>query len=228
MRKFTCSRSVLALTLCLFFLQAVASTYEWTTVKRVIDGDTIELEGGTKVRLIGVDTPETVDPRKPVEYFGKEASDFTKSQLEGNRVRLEYDWQRVDKYGRTLAYVYQEDGTLFNAKIIALGYAHAYTKYPFKQELMDLFRSLERDAREHHRGLWKDDTTQAAALPVLTPILTDSLSTASQKKGTDAQYWINTRSGVRHNSKCKWYGNTREGHYTTDKSEGKACGICGG
>lgn len=232
MRKFLGSRGVLTFALCLIFFQALASTYEWITVKRVIDGDTIELEGGIKVRLIGVDTPETVDPRKPVQYFGKEASAFTKSQLEGKRVRLEYDWQRLDKYGRTLAYVYQEDGTLFNAKLISSGYGHAYTKYPFKQEFMDLFRRLERDARENHRGLWQNDSTEASTLPS-APATTmqgsaDTSSTLSKKENKEVQYWINTRTGVRHNSHCRWYGKTREGRYTTDKGEGRACGICGG
>ncbi len=76
-------------------------------VERVIDGDTLVLEGGERVRLIGVDTPETVHPQKPVEYFGKEASKFTRGMVEGKRVRLEYDegTGRNDRYGRTLAYV---------------------------------------------------------------------------------------------------------------------------
>jgi micrococcal nuclease len=175
-----------------------------------------------------VDTPETVDPRKPVEYFGKEAAEFTRSQLEGKQVRLEYDWQRTDKYGRTLAYVYQEDGSLFNAKIIAVGYAHAYTKYPFKQELMDLFRTFERDARENRRGLWKEDTSETPTMITSPPIESDTQTTVSKKEEAKTKYWINTSSGVRHNSHCRWYGKTREGHFTTDKSEGKACGICGG
>ena len=86
---------------------------------RVVDGDTIVLNNGERVRLIGVDTPETKHPRKPVEYFGKE-------------VRLEYDWQKRDKYGRLLAYVYLMDGTLLNAEIVKQGYGHAFTKFPFK------------------------------------------------------------------------------------------------
>ena len=81
-------------------------------VERVVDGDTIVVRGVGRVRLIGVDTPETVDPRRPVEFFGREASAFTKRLLEGQRVRLEYDWERADRYGRTLAYVYLRDGML--------------------------------------------------------------------------------------------------------------------
>lgn len=202
-----------------------ALAYDWLTVTRVVDGDTIVLEDGQKVRLIGVDTPETVDPRKPVQYFGKEASAFTKSELEGKRVRLEYDWERTDKYGRTLAFVYQEDGSLFNAKLISSGYAHAYTKYPFKQEFMDLFRQLERDARENGRGLWAGDST-AISEASTGPTLNDT-NASPQVVKQQGKYWINTRSGVRHNASCRWFGKTSQGHYT-DELEGRACGMCGG
>jgi micrococcal nuclease len=123
------------------------------TVTRVVDGDTIILNGNERVRLIGVDTPETVHPQKPVEYYGKEASAFTKRLCEGKSVRLEYDWQRKDRYGRTLAYVYLEDGTFLNAEIIKQGYGHAYTRFPFKH--LDEFRGYEREARESGRGLWE-------------------------------------------------------------------------
>jgi len=124
----------------------------WRLCTRVVDGDTIILDGQERVRLIGVDTPETKDPRKPVQYFGKEASEFTKRMVEGKKVRLEYDWQRKDKYGRTLAYVYLEDGTFLNAEIIKQGYGHAYTAFPFKY--LEEFRQYEREARENQRGLW--------------------------------------------------------------------------
>jgi Staphylococcal nuclease homologue len=90
-------------------------------VKRVSDGDTLELSTGEKVHLIDVDTPETKDPRKAVQYFGKEATAFTQRTVAGKRVRLEYDQQRHDKYGRTLAYVYLENGTFVNAEIIRQG-----------------------------------------------------------------------------------------------------------
>ena len=120
---------------------------------RVVDGDTIILNGRERVRLIGVDTPETVDPRRPVQYFGKEASAFTKRMVEGKRVRLEYDQTRKDRYGRTLAYVYLEDGTHLNAEIVKQGYGHAYTRFPFRY--LKEFRRYEREAREAGRGLWK-------------------------------------------------------------------------
>ena len=121
-------------------------------VERVVDGDTIIVRGVGRIRLIGVDTPETVDPRRPVEFFGREASAFTKRMLEGQRVRLEYDWQRTDRYGRTLAYVRLLDGTLINAEIIRQGFGHAYTRFPFRY--LDEFRQYEREARGAGRGLW--------------------------------------------------------------------------
>ena len=93
----------------------------------------------------------------PVEYFGKEASAFTKRLAEGKRIRLEYDQANnhlghKDQYGRTLAYIFLEDGTLLNAEIIRQGYGHAFTRYPFSR--MEEFRRLEREAREQGRGLW--------------------------------------------------------------------------
>jgi micrococcal nuclease len=142
-------------------------------VVRVVDGDTIELDGGEKVRLIGVDTPETVHPNKPVERFGKEASSFTRRTVEGKRVRLEYDPgpSRLDKYGRTLAYVYLLDGRLLNLEIIRQGYGHAYTKYPFTQSRMNEFRAAEQEARAARRGLWAPDeeSRDMAPDPRLTP-----------------------------------------------------------
>ena len=128
---------------------------QWRRVVRVVDGDTLLLDRKERVRLIGVDTPETVDPRRPVERFGKEASAFTKRMAEGEKVRLEYDQDRKDRFGRTLAYVYLEDGTFLNAEIVKQGYGHAYTRFPFKY--LDEFRDYEREAREAQRGLWKPE-----------------------------------------------------------------------
>jgi micrococcal nuclease len=125
---------------------------QWRICIRVIDGDTIMLDGNERVRLIGIDTPETVHPNKPVERFGKEASAFTTKLVRGKRVRMEYDWQRTDKYGRTLGYVYLEDGRFVNAEIIKQGFGFAYVKYPFKY--MEEFRGYEREARDAGRGLW--------------------------------------------------------------------------
>src|SRR5213080_4585388 len=133
---------------------------DFDVVERVVDGDTLLLQSGERVRLIGVDTPETKHPKKPVEYFGKEASAFTRRIVERKRVRLEFDQANAarghkDRYGRTLAYVFLEDGTLLNAEIIKQGYGHAYTQFPFSH--LEEFRQLEREAREQGRGLWQPE-----------------------------------------------------------------------
>lgn len=124
-------------------------------VSRVIDGDTVILDIAGKqerVRLIGVDTPETVHPTKPVEHFGREASAFTKRLLKGQHVTLDFDQQRTDRYGRLLAYVYRaSDGLFVNQEIVRQGYGHAYTAFPFRY--MSQFREAEKEAREAGRGL---------------------------------------------------------------------------
>ena len=122
----------------------------------VIDGDTIIViidRKKEKVRLIGVDTPEKDGPYTKEEPFNKEASDFTKRLVKGKRVRLEYDWQKRDKYGRLLAYVYLEDGTFLNAELIKQGYGTLFRKFPFKYR--DNFIRYEQEARDNKRGLWK-------------------------------------------------------------------------
>ncbi len=138
--------------LILFFLLSTSHA-EIYKVKRVIDGDTLLLFNGERVRLIGVDTPETKHPQKPVEYFGKEAYLFTKQMVDGKEARFEFDRQKRDRYGRLLAYVYLLDGTFLNAEIIKQGYGFAYTRFPFKH--MEEFRRYEREARESRRGLWR-------------------------------------------------------------------------
>lgn len=126
-------------------------------VTRVIDGDTIWIDRrGTleKIRLIGADTPELYDPRKPVQCYGQEASDFTKAIL-GQEVYLETDPSQdsIDKYGRTLAYVWTDTGTLINFELIAGGYAHEYT-YDTPYRYQGAFRAAERTAQDGNVGLW--------------------------------------------------------------------------
>ena len=144
---------ILTIPILILLLAALLNAQDWVVVKRVIDGDTLLLTNGERVRLIGVDTPETKHPQKPVEQFGKEAYLFTQRMVEGKEVRLEFDWQKRDKYGRLLAYVYLIDGTFLNAEIIKQGYGFAYTRFPFKY--LDEFRRYEREARENGKGLWK-------------------------------------------------------------------------
>lgn len=127
-------------------------------VTGVSDGDTITVSRAgfsDIVRLIGVDTPETKDPRKPVQCFGQASANYTKQILLGKDVRLEAEPadDNRDKYGRLLRYVYfAENGTLFNAQLIREGYAFAYTVFPYGK--MDEFRRLEAEARTDNRGLW--------------------------------------------------------------------------
>jgi micrococcal nuclease len=128
-------------------------------VVRVIDGDTIEVEGLGRVRLLGVDAPESVDPRREVQPFGREAAAYTRERLLGRRVRLELEpLRRRDRYGRILAYVFLSDGTLFNQRLLADGYAHVYTGHPYAR--MNAFLEAQREARRAGRGLW------GAAAPV--------------------------------------------------------------
>jgi micrococcal nuclease len=127
------------------------------SVLRVIDGDTVEIEyegRPTTVRLIGVDTPETVHPQRAVEAFGKEAFAFTRNLLLGEEVWLRFDTNKVDKYGRLLAYLYRvPDGLFVNLEIVRQGYGHVYTGFPFRH--MDLFKYYEARARDIGKGLWE-------------------------------------------------------------------------
>lgn len=122
------------------------------TVTRVIDGDTVVVQDIGTVRLIGVDTPETVDPRRPVEAFGKASAAFLRTILVGQTVRLAFDQTRTDRYGRTLAYLFLADGTLVNREIIRRGFGHAYLEFPFT--MMEDFRSAQREAMAARVGLW--------------------------------------------------------------------------
>lgn len=130
----------------------VVSEVEPEKIIRIVDGDTIEIEGSEKVRLIGMDTPETVDPRKPVQCFGKEASAKTKELVLGREVRLEKDVEDRDKYGRLLRYVWI-DSKMLNLTLVEEGYAQVETVPP-NVKYKDLFLKASRDAREANRGLW--------------------------------------------------------------------------
>jgi micrococcal nuclease len=175
-------------------------------VVRVIDGDTIVVNDGTKsltIRLIGVDTPETVHPRKPVEVYGKEASQFTSNLLKGKTVYLEYEagTSQQDKYRRTLAYVYRApDGLFVNLEIIRQGYGHAYTQYPFKY--MELFRSSEKEAREEEKGLWKGEGISIG--DITPPIEQEIQQPISNKKTRETTVFI-TRTGKKyHRVGCRY------------------------
>lgn len=149
--------AVLVLVACDRFETTSLSTDEGgdVLVTRVVDGDTAEmLVDGREVdvRFIGIDTPESVAPDQPVECYGEEASAYTESRLEGRTVGLEYDVERTDQYGRTLAYVWLGD-ELFNETLVAEGYA-VVTTYPPNVAYVDRFVAAQREAREAGRGFW--------------------------------------------------------------------------
>ena len=136
-------------------------------VTRAVDGDTLVLENGERVRLIGIDTPEMHESAKlnrdamrskqdveTIKQLGRISYEFTKRLVEGKRVRLEFDVERYDKYKRILAYVYLTDGVFVNAEIVKQGYASLMT-YPPNVRYADLFLKLYQEARSNRRGLWE-------------------------------------------------------------------------
>lgn len=138
--------------------QSTASKSDYYKVTRVVDGDTFDVEiHGTveRIRLIGVNTPETVDPRKPVQCFGKEASEMAKKLLTTQQVRLVEDKTQgnKDKYGRLLRYVYLENGLFLNETLISQGFAHEYT-YDTPYNFQKAFKQAEKTAQEQGVGLW--------------------------------------------------------------------------
>lgn len=126
-------------------------------VTRVVDGDTFKIDIGEAkddtVRMLGVDTPETVKPGTPVQPYGKEASDYTKELLQNETVCLELDVQERDVYGRLLAYVYLRDGTFVNERLLREGYAQVLT-IPPNVRFADRFLEVQQEARDAGRGLW--------------------------------------------------------------------------
>jgi micrococcal nuclease len=135
-------------------------------VERAVDGDTLKFSDGRRVRLIGVDTPEMHYSEKllrdskrtrkditAIQALGKRAADFTRQLCEGKPVHIETDVRKTDKYGRLLAYIYLEDGTFVNAKIVEEGYGQIMT-IPPNVKYADKFLKLERQAREARKGLW--------------------------------------------------------------------------
>jgi micrococcal nuclease len=137
-------------------------------VTKITDGDTIHISMDGRdetIRLLGINTPETVDPRRAVECYGKEASVRMKEIADGKIVRLEYDDSQSlrDAYDRLLAYVYLEDGQMINRKMVAEGYAYEYTymtPYLYQKD----FRNLQRLAQSAKRGLWAESTCNGSKL----------------------------------------------------------------
>lgn len=136
-------------------------------VARIIDGDTIKLESGEVVRYIGMDTPETVHPSKPVQCYGKEASAKNRELVEGKEVRLEKDVSETDKYGRLLRYIWLGD-TLVNEYLVREGYARSST-YPPDVKYQNRFIEAERQARQEGKGLWGDTCNTSTPTPTTPP-----------------------------------------------------------
>lgn len=139
-----------------------SSELSFYSVTQVVDGDTIKININGKeetLRLIGLDTPETVDPRKEVQCFGKEASNKAKELLSNKKVRIETDASQgtTDKYGRMLAYVYREDGLFYNKHMIEQGYAHEYT-YGTPYKYQSEFKTAQKNAQASQIGLWSPST----------------------------------------------------------------------
>jgi micrococcal nuclease len=151
-------------------------------VERVVDGDTLEvtLHGKKeKVRLIGIDTPETKKPNTPVMYYGQEASDYTKKRLQGQTVELEWDVERKDQYGRLLAYVWI-GSEMFNRTLVREGYARMAT-FPPNVKYVDQFAKDQEDARSKGKGLWKNYEAAFGSSPAADDGRTDSKNNSKSK-----------------------------------------------
>jgi len=187
---------------------------ELVKVVRVVDGDTIEVEinGKTEpVRYIGIDTPETVDPRKPVQCFGVEASKKNKELVDGKMVRLEKDITDRDKYNRLLRYVWL-GSTLINQVLVERGYAKSYS-YPPDVKYQDKFVTAEREARENKLGLWTACGFEATAT---TPATAQTSSSASNPSCTIKGNISASGEKIYHMQGCGSYTKT-----TIDESRGE-------
>lgn len=122
-------------------------------VARVVDGDTLLLANGARVRLIGADTPETVKPGEPVQPWGPEATKFTKEFVAAGTVRLQLDRERIDRFGRFLAYVWVDDRML-NEELIRAGLARARLEFRYSSVMKTRFRRAQQEAKAAGRGIW--------------------------------------------------------------------------
>jgi len=201
------------------------------TVTRIIDGDTIEvsLQGKTeKVRLIGVDTPETKHPDKPVQPYGPEAANYTEKQLAGEKIFLEKDVSERDKYGRLLAYVWLAEPAglteaqmrinMFNSRLLLAGYAQLMT-IPPDVKYVDWFTKFQIEARQSKKGLWGMSSSTAGA--------------GEAKPNPGDAFWGSSQSRKYHYPKCVWAAKISPGNLVTFSSSAKArnagfipCKVC--
>jgi micrococcal nuclease len=137
-------------------LRPIASSEtETVVVRRVIDGDTIQLSDGTRVRLLGINSPELAQQDREAEAGALEAFKWLQSEIEGRSITLRYGPERRDSYGRTLAWIYDSDGTLINLQLLTEGHARLVTRFGLPDDLRtDLHQAAAR-ARAAQRGIWK-------------------------------------------------------------------------
>ena len=167
LRPATYRRRQLLVACGVFLLAALLAWWQWQRepsppealpegrfrVDRVVDGDTLLLANGARIRLIGADTPETVKPGVPKQAWGPEATRFTQDFVAGGTVRLQMDRERVDRYGRFLAYVWVEDRML-NEELIRSGLARARTEFFYSRSMKTRFTRAEQEAKDAGRGIW--------------------------------------------------------------------------
>lgn len=184
-------------------------------VTKVVDGDTVYVAfsgKSEKVRFIGVNTPETKDPRKPVEPYGKEAAAYTTAELSGKEVYLELDVQERDKYGRLLAYIWLERPSsrseaevrakMFNARLLLDGYAQVMTVPP-NVKYADLFVQFQRKARSANKGLWAlPPYSSSSSIQGDAQAQGSTANYAQSPQGTESYYVASAKSDVFHRPDC--------------------------
>ncbi|MFC1529553.1 thermonuclease family protein [Gemmatimonadota bacterium] len=200
-------------------------------VERVIDGDTIRVRIGDRietVRYIGVDTPESVHPTRGIEPYGLAASAFNRTLVEGQRVRLGFDVEERDRYGRLLAYVYT-DSLFVNAELLRQGYAQVMTVPPNVRHADDFLR-LQREAREADRGLWGIEASSAIGVHLArTPEDTDVSTGIDASTVDDTQIVYVTSTGKKyHREACHHLRYSRIPITLAEaKEQGyNACSVC--
>ncbi len=200
-------------------------------VTKVVDGDTIAVDISGKVetlRLIGINTPETVDPRKPVECFGKEASNKAKEILTGKNVKLEAESTQGerDKYNRLLRYVFLDDGTNFNKLMISEGYAYEYT-YDIPYKYQTEFKQAEKEAREAQRGLWAQGICDSFVnTQTVTP--TSIITSTSTPKPVSTPSPMPTSNPTKSTNYICSYNAYNCANFTTQNEAQSAYEACGG
>lgn len=211
-------------------------------VTRVVDGDTLNatINGAEeKIRLIGVDTPETVHPTEGTETYGKEASDYTKARLEGKTVYLEKDVQERDKYGRILAYVWMEQPgevndneistKMFNSRLLVNGLAQLMT-IPPNVKYVDQFTKLQADARKSGFGVWSispDPTPETESTTTATQDTSPVVTPAQETSASDTTVYVTNTGKKYHRDGCRHLAKSKiPMALSSAKSSYGPCGTC--